>query len=471
MSQDDMATEEINDAISSIINTNITKQEKEDSNISSDEETRRRKLNARRNTWKKGLPVAEDLRKMVPADLSSSNPVTAKVEFPVFESLDRLLQVFPYLQPTHVVCKKANAKRLASGLNASTSSSSTSALANTYADEHALASVEAETWQTKLLQEKEKRLTTPEFFLVGVLGAKLSQEALTKHLRDRQLVLPILDADLMQELLSEAGEFHHPRVPVGEVRRFPPCKKGVSCVGLSGVFKWRGPVPHGKHKGIIFTSLMYDYEYNAFLKHNQQPPVRECIACCIKSLTEFIYSDRTLVMNSDNGVDDEDREEEEEEEEYDEDEHNQQHQQQTSLYVPLKSSSSSSSSSSYSDKLEIQSYTDVTSPTSSSSSSASSNNYNVYGRIPSTKRRKVYQLFRNKVNTEGGFFREYTLCDPDADDVYIDPVLRLNSSTVRLRCDQPQHVKNERTQLDISMTRWQPKIPEQQKQGERESVF
>ena len=58
-----------------------------------------------------------------------------------------------------------------------------------------------------------------------------------------------------------------------------------------------------------------------------------------------------------------------------------------------------------------------------------------------------------------------------ATDIFIDPIVRLNQSTVFLTCDYDQPVRRERIRLDISMMRWKPKQPDQQKQGERMSVF
>lgn len=89
----------------------------------------------------------------------------------------------------------------------------------------------------------------------------------------------------------------------------------------------------------------------------------------------------------------------------------------------------------------------------------------MYGRSDSSDR--IYQLFRNPVDCPNGFFRVYTLCDPDAVDVIIDPVLRLNASTAVLVLDE----QTNRVKLDISMMVWQPKTPVQMKLGEKVSNF
>jgi hypothetical protein len=79
----------------------------------------------------------------------------------------------------------------------------------------------------------------------------------------------------------------------------------------------------------------------------------------------------------------------------------------------------------------------------------------------------VYQIFRNKVDREDGFFREYTLCDADAVDVFIDPVVRLNISTVCVR----QHEETGKRVLDLSMITWKKNRVDTPKVGERWSNF
>ena len=169
--------------------------------------------------------------------------------------------------------------------------------------------------------------------------------------------------------------------------------------------------------------FMYEHEMDALLLHNQQPVSKECVICIIQALTDFVDSDRALSMNCDEQQIHENNEEEEEE-------------------------SSQSSLSSL-----------------SCSGLYSGNEVFLYGRSATVDR--VYQLFRNPKDQAGGFYGDYCLADPDACDVFIDPVVTLNQSVCFMDIDK----QNNRAYLDISAMFWQPNATKEQHVGERLSVF
>jgi len=164
---------------------------------------------------------------------------------------------------------------------------------------------------------------------------------------------------------------------------------------------------------------MYEHELQALIEQATSPPKRPCVACCIYTLTEFVLADRAMTMNCDEGVEIK----------------QEQHSNSNNMKVEEESNNPF-------DSLNT-----------------------IYGRNAPTKR--VYQLFRNPVGVENGFFSEYTLNDPDATDVLVDTILRLNISTAFLVQDPVIG----RVYLDIGMMRWKAKQPDQPKLGEKLSNF
>lgn len=382
--------------------------------VSSAEEERQMRTQRKSSSWRKGLPESSAITAMIPKDLSGSAPTQTDVEHKTIMKLEQLLEHMPFVNPSKIVCSKAAAKLVngAGGIAAGVGVASAALR---------MSREQADQWQLDLLREKERALITPEFYLRGAFGARLTQEELTGHIRQREMDLPLVNADLMEQLLQQAGTFYSDVLPEGVKRTFPACRQGEKCVGMLGIWEWKDHAAQRPPKGIVFTSLMFTSEFMAFVERGVMPPERECVACCIHRLTEFILVDRAMIMNS--------MEQEEE--------------------AAVRAESSSSSSSSTSQPNDP--YTDLDLSV-------------LYGR--SAPQQRVSQIFRNPVDCEGGFFREYMLCDPDAYEVFIDPVLRLNASTAFLYTN-----KHGRICLNIDMMRWYAKAAEQPRMGEKLSVF
>ena len=396
--------------------------------VSSSEEEKRKRKSLKDVNWKKGLPKPDVLKALIPTDLGGSDPARANINIPIFQSIDALTKLYPHLEATNVVCVKSSSKKVAN-------SSSNSSSLNEFRTLKVSASEDPLLWNLELLKWKEQQLMMPSFYIRGAYGNLLSQEELTGHIKNREITLPILNADFMSELLKESGEFQHPSIPLGETRHFPGCSKQNSCVGMRGLYSFRGPYTTfnkgdvkvqfstNTNKKFIFTQLMFPHEYEEFLRDSTKPPPRNCVACCIVALTEFVLADRAMAMNCDEA---------------------------DNLSANFTESNNSSR---------------ITS-TSIINNSSNFNNLNqVYGRSAVVDR--VFQLFRNPIGVEQGFFREYTLCDPEATDVFVDPILRLNISTAFLEQDQD----NGRIGLNINMMKWRAKNPEQPKLGEKLSNF
>ena len=370
--------------------------------LSSATEEKMKRTIIRRRNWQNGMPKTDAIRHAVPAP-SSSPPEIQDVNVPVFVSLERCLQIHPHLEPLKQICHK--------GSKASTESSSSSS--SSCCTE--LTSV----WTTEYLRKKEEVLTKPKFYIHGNVGNQLNQEELTQLLRRREYSIPVLNAYMMQELLQDSGTFPHPKLKPGEKRQFPPCIRGENCVGCLDFYSWQDP---RAKKGVVFTQMMFVSEYDALIKYSRLPPPRECVVCMIQALTEFILTDRALRMNADHYA--------------------------ATAPSPLSESSSSSSSSCSEDSTPTFTQRCAT----------------IYGREATMHR--ILQLFQNPIDSENGFYRDACLCDPDADDVFIDPLLRLNRCAVKFVVGA-----HTRAKLDISALLWKPKPPPTIEVGESLANF
>jgi hypothetical protein len=409
---------------------------------SAEEETQKRKIN-RSKTWLKGIPKSEQIRLSVPIPLlpvlnrcsstdssssssqsgdeyqqqcsSAMNVESTDIEFPQFHELGALNQLYPHLEQSKIVCHKSTSKKI-------TKTEASSALLATSANEDIVVDTQQDQDNDphfEILREKMNELTTPEFYVQGVFGSKLTQEQLTGHLRSRQMMQSLIGATLMQELLHEAGEFYHPALKDGEKRVFPSCVPSSTdgvCYGMTF------------HK-MKFMSMMNKHEYDNLLVNNVMPPTRPCIVCLTHTLVEAVLADRAMNMICEESA------------------------------TPLSTSVQNTSKNEVVASSVIQA---------AASSSSNANGFYVYGRKASIK--NVYQVFRNKMDCVDGFFRKYMLCDIDAADIFVDPILKLNLSTVKVT-----QVKLKdgtmRSKLDISMMIWKQKTSDTPKVGELMSVF
>lgn len=205
---------------------------------------------------------------------------------------------------------------------------------------------------------------------------------LQEALRRRQLTLPVMTATLEQELLAEAGTFEFE----GEMYTFPVCMNGERCIANQVEFPLgQNRFPEGMAWGsnpqrFILTSLMYQEEYEAFIREKKPPDfIRPCVACCRHALIELVSAIRY-----------------------------------TRACVGSASSSSSSSS---------------------SASSSNESDWSV-SRVQMAIKREVFQLYRNLVNHPEGYFSEYMYIPKvgGGDEPVIDPICQLSKSSMLLRC-------------------------------------
>lgn len=374
--------------------------------ISSAEEDNRKRKEKRKSNWNKGLPKYDAIVKANEHTLLSASLSGSIPTDVVNEPIIQKLEDLKRIFPnlkSNILCMKAKGKKRVQD-------GTQEAMGIQLAEEWEI----MDEWKREGLQQKAEALTQSDFYITGVLGPPLQQSQLMDHLRTGQLRLTLLTATYMQEeCFVEYGDFTHKDLPPGVSRHFPPCERKQDCVGKTVAFQ-----KDGSTTGFIFRSLMFPPELDLLLKENKTPPKRYCAACEIALFVDFVVNDRGLRMYETDSV-----------------VHN------------IETSSSSSSSSS-----------------SASSSSSSLDTYPIYG---NKHKAPVYQKFRNPVDQEDGFFRSYMLCDPEAHDVFIDPIIRLNCSTVTLR----KRGEGGCGYLDISALRWRRSLNEEASVGVKLSNF
>jgi hypothetical protein len=410
--------------------------EHEHENISSSEEQNRKKDKAKQRNWAGSVPSVETIRASMPQPVEPSRIVLRDpLHMPAVSTFSELLKTFPHLAPSSSFhCTKSNSKKIASShmhrnvfddsCSSTSSTCSTSSLDDSISTGPTMNDTRVKNIASnrEWLARKEAVLTKPVFFLKGSVGKQLSQEEYLADLKHRRLVIPIIDTVLMQELIQEAGTFGHPRLMNSqETRLFPPCKRGSKCIGCLDFYRWR---TDNEKRKFVFAQFMFEEELQALIERNEKPQPNECVVCIIQTLTEFVTTERTMTMNCDEN----------------------ELRRENVEWLDSEEESSSSCSS------ESANAPDVSAP-------------HLYGRAACVDR--VFQLFRNPKDVELGFYGAYCLSDPDACDVFVDPIITLNQSMCFLSVDK----RFSRVFLDITPLCWRSESMPDIAVGERLSVF
>jgi len=239
----------------------------------------------------------------------------------------------------------------------------------------------------------------------AMLGESEDQtsQRLQEALRRRQVHLPIMPASLESELLAEGGKFIH----CGREYDFPKCVNGNRCIAMQIDFPLADPVDafrSQKPQRFILTSLMFKEEYEAFIL-NRTPPscIRPCIACCRNTLVQIVAVTR---------------------------------------------------------------YTNACASASAADGDNTNNIDHSVPRVQIEVKKHVFQLYRNLVDQQNGYFKEYMFIPKIGDEAVIDPICLLSKQSLMLRV-----TKEGRRYLDQSRIVYQPPRVPIPRIGESLQVF
>lgn len=208
---------------------------------------------------------------------------------PELVSMKTLVQRFPHM----ITCTHSDstdpklksvattAAMLATAIRAESSDSATAAM---------VASSQVDPWQSREWHRARSELHIPEFFVKSSPNTQLSQADINDLLRRKQHKMCIQSSDLESSLLVESGSW----IANGEKhkRTYPACSKGAACVGMQSAYWIRN-----QRKGIIWTAMMYDYEWNDFESsgvYNGEP--RMCVMDHRKLLPALVAKQRLMNM-------------------------------------------------------------------------------------------------------------------------------------------------------------------------------
>lgn len=108
------------------------------------------------------------------------------------------------------------------------------------------------------------------------------------RLKSRMHKLPVVDPRHSSELLQESGEFLYPNIDPPRIVRFPPCAKGVQCIGKTG------GIPGMPPGGCILTRYMTPAEHQHLVVDGGQP---NGFAYCILCMRSTISTLATLARS------------------------------------------------------------------------------------------------------------------------------------------------------------------------------
>lgn len=314
--------------------------------------------------------------------VATLQPVVARRDLPVMESIDKLLFDNEYMQQNSKgedVCdlvKRKKSKKKDSRTARTTNDKQLeqlSVFSTIESDEQSIERTAAHArslvpWFDALFRSKLEAISEPTFVQNSAsTGADSSSstpsltvdkvhEQLTQELLQDTLTLQVMTSDLESQLLAESGRWKMPSN--GKIYDFPPCPNDQKCrCMLSRVVD--------QPRGFVGTALMYDFEYSIFLKTNTPPRARRpCIMCCRFILMDYLLLVRSLKAKASEAI----LSEEEEAKEPD---------------MPLQ--------------------------------------------LPEEEKTQVYQLFQNLVDKPGGYRREFLLF-PEPNEPLVEPIVTPNRS-------------------------------------------
>jgi hypothetical protein len=143
-------------------------------------------------------------------------------------------------------------------------------------------------WVRDEFDRRLNQLPVPEFYDQSGISGSPSQEQLLTQLQRQQYFLKVQTAQLESELLAEAGTFVSKTT--NREFTFPPCSQGEQCVGMTQRMRLQT-------RGFIFTMVMFDHEYEYFIRTGEGPRVsRPCVACTRAYITSCTVFDRAVRM-------------------------------------------------------------------------------------------------------------------------------------------------------------------------------
>jgi hypothetical protein len=150
-------------------------------------------------------------------------------------------------------------------------------------------------WQSQEYRRAREQLTAPAFFDKKDVTHRLSQPQLHALLRSRQYKLCVQTASLESSLLVESGSWRTDAD--SRTRNFPACSLGDKCVGMQREYWIRN-----QRRGVVWTSMMFDYEWAEFMVGSVYMGERRmCVLDQRRHIPSFITKRRLIRMKGATG--------------------------------------------------------------------------------------------------------------------------------------------------------------------------